>query len=226
MQDRSRKTRALLLDAASRVFVREGFERAQIDAIAREAGRTKGAVYAHFQNKEHLFLCLLEQRTAEAERRVDRLIGRETEPARMLETLRAAITELRDPEWAILNLELKLYALRHPRAAERLRSTFRRIHDEEGSLIAERLSERSRAVMAGKLSALWSIVSAIVLDSSFDPDVMPRREARLLLGEVFDGLFQPTGTSKAASRAGSRGRPARRQNAARAGGERFRVSPK
>ena len=85
-----------------------------------------------------------------------------------------------------------------------MRSTFRRIHDEEGSLVADRLSERSRAVMASKLSALWSIVSAIVLDLTFDPDVMSRREASLLLGEVFDGLFQQTG--KPGSRPPSRTR--------------------
>jgi hypothetical protein len=57
--------------------------------------------------------------------------------------------------------------------------------------------------MASKLSALWSIVSAIVLDLHFDPDVMSRREASLLLGEVFDGLFKPTGKLKTTARARS-----------------------
>ena len=227
VQDRSRKTRTLLLDAAYRVFVREGFERAQIDTIAREAGRTMGAVYAHFRNKEHLFLALLEQRTAEAERRVDRLIGRDADASSALETLRGAVTELHDPAWAILNLELKLYALRHPRTAHRMRATFRRIHDEEGSRVALRLTERSRAVMASKLSALWSLVSAIVLDLNFDPDVMSRRDAGLLLGEVFDGLFRPAAelepTGRLTPGAARRTRPTR---AARPGAARPRSSTK
>ena len=40
-------------------------------------------------------------------------------------------------------------------------------------------------------------MSAIVLDLTFDPDVMSRREAGLLLGEVFDGVVtgaSPKGT--------------------------------
>ena len=37
--------------------------RARSWTIAAAAGRTKGAVYAHFKNKEDLFLALFEQRT-------------------------------------------------------------------------------------------------------------------------------------------------------------------
>jgi hypothetical protein len=39
-----------LLDAAETIFVRDGYERAQIETIAAEAGRTKGAVYAQGGN--------------------------------------------------------------------------------------------------------------------------------------------------------------------------------
>ena len=59
------KTEATLrsvLDASERVFVRDGYERAQIETIAAEAGRTKGAVYAHFRSKEDIFFALLERK--------------------------------------------------------------------------------------------------------------------------------------------------------------------
>ena len=52
-------THRQLLDAAERVFVRLGYQGATLDAIAAEAGFTKGAVYWHFRNKEALFLELL-----------------------------------------------------------------------------------------------------------------------------------------------------------------------
>lgn len=64
------KTEATLrsvLDASERVFVRDGYERAQIETIAAEAGRTKGAIYAHFRSKEDIFFALLE-RKAQARR--------------------------------------------------------------------------------------------------------------------------------------------------------------
>ena len=39
-----------LLAAAQRTFVEHGYHGATIDAIAGEAGFTKGAVYAHFDS--------------------------------------------------------------------------------------------------------------------------------------------------------------------------------
>jgi AcrR family transcriptional regulator len=222
MQDRSKRTRELLLNAAYRVFVRDGFERAQLESIAREAGRTKGAVYAHFESKEHLFLSLLEQRTIETERRVDALIARESEPERFVETLRVALTELSDPDWAILNLELKLYAIRHPSAKVRLRSAYRRFHElETKTKIFERLTRGSQSSMTtSKLLALWTLVSAVVLDMNFDPEFMTRREAKLILSEVFDGLFPQDGKP-------DRNLPAKHKNlSADSAGKDNRRSPK
>ena len=70
-QLRTRKTQARLLDAAEEVFVRDGYEAAQLDEIAARAGRSKGAVYTHFKSKEDLFLVLFEHRTRSY---IDRLI--------------------------------------------------------------------------------------------------------------------------------------------------------
>ncbi len=45
-------TRAQLLDAAERVFAREGFQGASVAAIAEEAGYSHGAIYSNFNGKE------------------------------------------------------------------------------------------------------------------------------------------------------------------------------
>ena len=54
-------THRLLLEAAQSTFMRFGYQGATLDLIAAAAGFTKGAVYAHFRNKEALFLELLGQ---------------------------------------------------------------------------------------------------------------------------------------------------------------------
>ena len=60
---RSREqTRQRLLDAALRIFASNGFERATIDEIVREAGFSKGAFYVHFESKEDLFWEIFRQR--------------------------------------------------------------------------------------------------------------------------------------------------------------------
>lgn len=43
-----------ILDAALRVFAREGFDRAQIGAIAQEAGVGTGSVYLYFAGKDEI----------------------------------------------------------------------------------------------------------------------------------------------------------------------------
>lgn len=44
--------RRALLDAAARVFARQGAEGAGLDDVAADAGFTKGAVYSNFGSKE------------------------------------------------------------------------------------------------------------------------------------------------------------------------------
>jgi AcrR family transcriptional regulator len=54
------RTRAALVASARRVFGRDGFNGANLAAIAREAGLTKGAVYSNFDSKADLFLAVLD----------------------------------------------------------------------------------------------------------------------------------------------------------------------
>ena len=61
----AQKTRQHLLDAALEVFWRDGVTRASLQAIAQEAGVTRGALYWHFKNKEDLFEMLFEQQYAD-----------------------------------------------------------------------------------------------------------------------------------------------------------------
>lgn len=55
------ETRHLLLDAAERVFERQGVASTSLNEIAREAGVTRGAIYWHFKNKADLFNAMLDR---------------------------------------------------------------------------------------------------------------------------------------------------------------------
>lgn len=48
-----------ILDAAQRAFLRNGYVKATMDDIAREAGLTKPTIYQYFKTKEHLFFSLI-----------------------------------------------------------------------------------------------------------------------------------------------------------------------
>ena len=49
-----------VLNGARVVFMRDGFEGATVDDIAREAGVSKATLYSYFPDKSHMFLAVLE----------------------------------------------------------------------------------------------------------------------------------------------------------------------
>lgn len=60
-----RSSMVRILSAASKLFIERGFDSAPIDAIAAEAGLTKGAVYFYFKGKANLLAALLERAEAD-----------------------------------------------------------------------------------------------------------------------------------------------------------------
>jgi AcrR family transcriptional regulator len=68
------RTRRRLLAAAQRVFFERGFHGTSLEAVAEEAGLTKGAVYSRFESKADLFLAYQEERNKQTIQKVaDRL---------------------------------------------------------------------------------------------------------------------------------------------------------
>ena len=57
-----------VIEGAKAVFLREGFEGASVDEIARDAGVSKATLYSYFPDKQHLFLAVIENRNAPTSR--------------------------------------------------------------------------------------------------------------------------------------------------------------
>jgi AcrR family transcriptional regulator len=64
-QERSSATVDAILDAAARVLVKQGFERATTNRVAEEAGVSIGSLYQYFPNKEALVAALMQQHLEE-----------------------------------------------------------------------------------------------------------------------------------------------------------------
>jgi AcrR family transcriptional regulator len=59
------RNRAAVLDAACQVFVARGYGGASLEAIADEAGFSRGVVYSQFGSKADMFFALLDRRIEE-----------------------------------------------------------------------------------------------------------------------------------------------------------------
>lgn len=62
MRDRSQPTRERILQAAGKLFHRDGIRTVSVDAIAEKAGVTKRTLYYHFRSKDDLIAAHLQAR--------------------------------------------------------------------------------------------------------------------------------------------------------------------
>ena len=193
-QLKNQETHAKLLKAAEKIFVRDGYEGAQLAEIAAAANRTKGAVYDHFRSKEDLFLALFEHRTRE---QIDRLLSalrKCSSQKQSLEAFRSFFVGVEcDKTWPILMLEFKLFALRHPGSKNRLRKAFLMMKEPNDGAVYRQmfgpLDRKRRSDVDLSLSALGPVVSGLMLESYFEPEILSEEGIRRILGRVFDALF-------------------------------------
>lgn len=60
--DKRARTRARLVAAAAEVVGERGFEATSLEAVARRAGMTRGAIYGNFQDRDELFMAVVDSR--------------------------------------------------------------------------------------------------------------------------------------------------------------------
>jgi AcrR family transcriptional regulator len=119
--ERRDETRDQLIAAAARVFSRRGFHGTSLEAIAEEAGYSRGAVYYNFADKEELFLELLDRRCAERAQDLREAFA-DVDEGDVEATSRQAQVAAQlsldamtgDPEWRALYLEFLAHAARDP----------------------------------------------------------------------------------------------------------------
>ncbi len=127
-QERSQRTREKLLAAARIIFSRDGFELTRLDDIAKLVGKSRGAFYAHFENKEDIFFSVFED---------DIICGRCSPPGRgcmaVCSNGEVVIRPqhfariLRNKQQWLLYLELNLYARRISQPSARFLRLFQKI---------------------------------------------------------------------------------------------------
>jgi len=120
-QDRAISTRRDLMEAARRIFARDGFEMARLQDIAEAAGKTRGAFYANFSDKEDVFFALFEENLRREKRHVGEQLSEAGSENERIEILaRHMLSVIGNRRRMLLALEFKLYAIRHPRRTRRL----------------------------------------------------------------------------------------------------------
>jgi TetR/AcrR family transcriptional regulator, mexJK operon transcriptional repressor len=109
-----------ILDAAKRVFLREGYS-ASMDLVSAEAGVSKQTVYNHFASKEGLFRAIVDDLASELLDVLVERVSTRADPARTLEALaRRFLTLLLMPSSLALHRMLVAEAPRFPDLAREI----------------------------------------------------------------------------------------------------------
>lgn len=173
-QRRSLETRQQLISAARTIFARDGFAEARLEDIAAEAGKTRGAFYAHFHHKEDLFLAIFEEDTRLDKQRLMTKLSAATNREERVEVLsHYMLGTLKDERRILLGLEFKAYAIRHPERAQRLDalvSTASMICTELGvDLVVPELREDDFEVKKIHSAEFAALLDGLAINRLFSP---------------------------------------------------------
>jgi AcrR family transcriptional regulator len=155
------RTRMRIIDAATVLFLRNGFQATSLEQVADEAGYTVGAVYSNFESKAAMGIAVIDELYACEEQRLIESLAKvpEGDVDAAFETLSAwADSTIGDPDWTRLEIETFSAHEESYRVATAARHA--------------RLRARCRELIARRL----------LRDSSLDPDLLATAMVGLALG--------------------------------------------
>ncbi len=123
-----------ILENASVVFRKYGYQKAKLDDIANECGMNKAGLYYYFKNKEDLFMAMLKRDIESVNNRLRSTLSGSAAPA-------AAIREfliIRTKSYVLMKdyLEMFIGGVTPPRLRDSARASKNRMIQEEINLVA------------------------------------------------------------------------------------------
>lgn len=190
---KSERTRAELLRAAEVIFARDGFEASRIEDIAAEAGRSRGAFYANFTSKTDVFLTLRSLATRRQARALrERIQNIKDEEGRYQAIIRYIVEQIYDTQKQLLQIEFKLFALRHPEMlaelAEKHLEASTSVNRQELSDLFPEKNEKLAETRCNTL-AVEALLEGFALNAQFSPKVLDAAHLQALVPKLLAQLF-------------------------------------
>ena len=157
------RTRMRIIEAATALFLRGGFQATSLEQVAEEAGYTVGAVYSNFESKTAVGVAVIDELYAAEEQRLAELLAKvpDGDTDGVFDALSSwADSTIGDPGWTRLEIEIAAFSAHEEsyRAATAARYA--------------RLRVSCRELIAGRIGG----------DSQLDPDLLAAAIVGLALG--------------------------------------------
>lgn len=195
-QRRGHDTRARLMEAATGVLARSGFDRATVDEIVREAGFSKGAFYVHFETKEDLLWAMLEERISRQQDAFRQAVEHTQPLADNVRMILSGVFKLLrdDPLWGSLYAEFAAHASRNDKVRERLAAMYDRWRELIVDILsASRDAGRTRKDIDLRFAAtlLIATVEGSIMQSHLAPETVRLDEMLEPLTLTLSGWLAP-----------------------------------
>ena len=179
------QTRQRLVDAAMRVFARQGYAGASVNEIAEEAGYTVGALYSNFATKDELFWAAFEQHCTDELADLETLVATTGGWEELIAAVAERFTTIDEQhrQWWWLSVELWLYAQRHPETAHRHAA----VQEQTRAVIARAVTRDGHPADTELVALIHALWTGVMLYRLADPlAIAPSafgRAARLLAAD-------------------------------------------
>lgn len=192
--ERKARTRTELIDAADRLFTRQGFHATRLDAIAAEAGYTKGAVYSNFSSKEDLFFAVYERRAEQGVADVERALAASGDTKDAIVGLVAATSRRRGGEadgWLAVFFEFWAHVLRNPEHRERFAEIHAQVQEPLAAEIESYTERRGTDLPVSPRQfaiAMFAMTTGLSLERLVQPGVVDPQLNELMAELTFSRL--------------------------------------
>jgi AcrR family transcriptional regulator len=194
--EQQQQTRQRLLGSATKVLGKRGYHGASVEEVAREAGLTRGAVYANFADKEDLFFACLDQILSERMPVLEQVAtagAADRKPEQIAQDLAGLFGFFMGErlEWFMVFVEFVSHAAKSPGLRERITPRLVAIQDAVAQLIEAQSTRLGMPLPADAnviAAAAISLTEGFALRRLADPKSFPEQAHQAALGLFFQGV--------------------------------------
>lgn len=168
--EQAARTRQALLDTAENHFLAKGYHAASLQAIADDAGFTKGAIFAAFDSKAGLFLALCDQVFQRRLEQIQALFELVPTTEARLAALASVPSDPRNERWLLSAIEFCAQSAGNSGVLTEFAARYRRMHDGLAELASQDpgpLGARQWAIVT------LALTNGLTLERLIDPDGVP-----------------------------------------------------
>jgi AcrR family transcriptional regulator len=184
--------KAKIIDAAYKVLSEQGYDKASMKEIAREAGVAQGLINYYFPAKEGLLFELFHQETCRYCAEMEKVSELPLTPEWVQEAMKLHMNLVEEhPEWQRLRFELFAIGLRSDTGSEEIALSLRQARDQ-----AVRAMDRLPIGGGARLDALAGVIVAALDGLSLQQMSDPEFDAAAAYATLADMLEHYLGTTK------------------------------